>query len=82
MHDLLNQIPPPATAVFPVRSGNLVEPLVDGAVAFDRIAAAVEAATTSVWVCVAFLETDARFPGGRGTFFDLMDDAASRGIDV
>ena len=65
-----------------MRSGNLVEPLVDGAVAFDRIAAAVEAATTSVWVCVAFLETDARFPGGRGTFFDLMDDAASRGIDV
>ncbi len=33
-------------------------------------------------VCVAFLEVDARFPEGRGTFFDLMDGAASRGIDV
>ena len=33
-------------------------------------------------VCVAFLEVDARFPGGRGTFFDLMDGAASRGVDV
>ena len=54
----------------------------DGASAFDRIAAAVEAATTSVMVCVAFLEVDARFPGGRGTFFDLMDGAASRGVDV
>jgi phosphatidylserine/phosphatidylglycerophosphate/cardiolipin synthase-like enzyme len=55
---------------------------VDGASAFDRIATAVEAATTSVMVCVAFLETDAMFPGGLGTFFDLMDDAASRGVDV
>ena len=54
----------------------------DGASAFDRIAAAVEAATTSVMVCVAFLEVDAGFPGGRGTFLDLMDDAASRGVDV
>lgn len=72
---------PSANGAFPVRDGNLVEPLVDGAVAFDRIAAAVEAATTSVWVCVAFLEVDARFPG-RGTFLDLMDAAAARGIDV
>ncbi len=73
---------PPATGAFPVRPGNLVEPLVDGASAFDRIAAAVEAATTSVWVCVAFLEVDARFPGGRGTLFDLLDAAAERGVDV
>jgi len=72
---------PPANGTLPVRDGNLVEPLVDGAVAFDRIAAAVEAATTSVWVCAAFLEVDARFPG-RGTFLDLMDAAAARGIDV
>ncbi len=82
MGESLERFSPPASATFPVRSGNLVEPLVDGAVAFDRIAAAVESATTSVWVCVAFLETDARFPGGRGTFLDLMDDAASRGVDV
>ena len=80
--DDLVRIPPPTGAIFPPRTGNHVEPLVDGASAFDRIAAAVEAATTSVMVCVAFLETDAGFPGGRGTFFDLMDDAASRGVDV
>ena len=79
---------PPATGAFPVREGNLVVPLVDGAVAFDRIAAAVEAATSSVWVCVAFVEVGARFPGGpgsvgqRGTFLDLMDAAAARGVDV
>ena len=80
--DDLTRIPPPSGAAFAPRVGNHIEPLVDGAVAFDRIAAAVEAATTSVRVCVAFLETDARFPGGRGTFLDLMDDAASRGVDV
>ena len=80
--DDLVRIPPPIGAVFPPRTGNHVEPLVDGASAFDRIATAVEAATTSVMVCVAFLETDAMFPGGRGTFFDLMDGAASRGVDV
>ncbi len=80
--DDLRRIPPPIGAVFPPRTGNHVEPLVDGASAFDRIATAVEAATTSVMVCVAFLETDAMFPGGRGTFFDLMDGAASRGVDV
>ena len=80
--DDLRRIPPPTGAIFPPRTGNHVEPLVDGASAFDRIATAVEAATTSVMVCVAFLETDAMFPGGRGTFFDLMDGAASRGVDV
>ena len=80
--DDLLRIPPPPGAIFPPRSGNHIEPLVDGASAFDRIAAAIETATTSVMVCVAFLEVDARFPEGRGTFFDLMDGAASRGIDV
>ena len=80
--DDLVRIPPPAGAIFPPRPGNHVEPLIDGASAFDRIAAAVEVATTSVMVCVAFLEADARFPNGRGTFFDLMDGAASRGVDV
>jgi len=56
--------------------------MVDGAVAFDQIAEAVETAAVSVWVCVAFLETEAQFPGGRGTFFDLMDCASERGLDV
>ena len=82
MDEILDRYPPPASAAFPLRSGNLVEPLVDGAVAFERIARAVELATTSVWVCVAFLEVEARFPGGRGTFLELMDSARKRGIDV
>ncbi len=77
-----DHIPSATGGAFPARDGNLVEPLVDGGVAFDRIAAAVESAVSSVWVCVAFLEVDARFPGGRGTFFDLMDGAAGRGLDV
>ncbi len=80
--DLLDRFPPPTSAAFPLRSGNLIESLVDGAEAFDQIAGAVEAATTSVWVCVAFLELDARFPGGRGTFLDLLDTAAGREVDV
>lgn len=77
-----DHIPSATSGAFPPRDGNLVEPLVDGGVAFDRIAAAVESATSSVWVCVAFLEVGARFPGGRGTFLDLMDGAARRGLDV
>ena len=82
MSESLEYFPPPPSAVFPVRSGNLIEPLVDGALAFDRIASAVEAAITSVWVCVAFLEVEVQFPGGRGTFLDLMDAAVDRGVDV
>ena len=80
--DLLDRFPPPTSAAFPLRSGNMIESLVDGAEAFDQIAGAVETATTSVWVCVAFLELDARFPGGRGTFLDLLDTAADREVDV
>ncbi|MBV14434.1 MAG: hypothetical protein CL505_05105 [Actinobacteria bacterium] len=80
--DDLSVYPPPAEAPFAPREGNLVRPLVDGAFAFDLIAEAVEAAVSSVWVCVAFIETGATFPGGRGTFLDLMDLAAGRGIDV
>ncbi|MDG2427562.1 MAG: phosphatidylserine/phosphatidylglycerophosphate/cardiolipin synthase family protein [Acidimicrobiales bacterium] len=82
MSESLKRFPSPASAVFPVRSGNLIEPLVDGAMAFDRIASAVEAATASVWVCVAFLEVEVQFPGRRGTFLDLMDAAVDRGVDV
>ena len=80
--DDLSVYPPPLDAPFGPREGNLVRPLVDGSVAFDLIAGAVEAAVSSVWVCVAFVETTATFPGGRGTFLDLMDRATGRGVDV
>ncbi|HJO80647.1 MAG: hypothetical protein CL435_05705 [Acidimicrobiaceae bacterium] len=78
----LRAYPASAEGAFPPREGNLVLPLVDGAVAFDLIAEAVEAAVSSVWVCVAFIEVDAIFPHGRGTFLDLMDTATGRGINV
>jgi phosphatidylserine/phosphatidylglycerophosphate/cardiolipin synthase-like enzyme len=68
--------------VFPVRAGNHIRPLVDGGPAFSRIIEAVEAATASVWVTVAFIETTLELPGGRGSPFDVLDRAASRGLDV
>jgi cardiolipin synthase A/B len=75
-------IPIPDSAFFPPRERNAITPLVDGGIAFDRIASTIESATSSLWVCVAFLEQEATFPEGRGTFFDLLDGAASRGLDV
>src|SRR3989454_9068826 len=67
---------------YPPRPGNAVRPLVDGEPAFRRIAEAVEAARASVWVTVAFIERDLALPGACGTFFDLLDRAAARGLDV
>jgi phosphatidylserine/phosphatidylglycerophosphate/cardiolipin synthase-like enzyme len=75
-------IPSAERGAYPVREGNVVRPLVDGAVAFARIAAAVEAARARVWVTIAFIERDLELPGARGTFFDLLDRAAARGLDV
>tara|TARA_B100000686_G_scaffold317082_1_gene365538 strand:- start:3602 stop:4945 length:1344 start_codon:yes stop_codon:yes gene_type:complete len=75
-------IPHPNSAFFPVREGNAITPLIDGGIAFNQIASTIESATSSIWVCVAFLEPEATFPGGRGTFFDLLDSAAIRGLDV
>ncbi len=67
---------------YPPRPGNAVRPLIDGEPAFRRIVEAVEAARASVWVTVAFIERDLALPGARGTFFDLLDRAAARGLDV
>jgi cardiolipin synthase len=75
-------IPPAASGTYPVRSGNAVQPLVDGDPAFRRICEAVEAARTSVWVTVAYLERDVPMPGERGSFFDVLDAAVARGLDV
>jgi phosphatidylserine/phosphatidylglycerophosphate/cardiolipin synthase-like enzyme len=55
---------------------------VDGEPAFRRICEAVEAARESVWVTVAFLRRQMQMPDGRGTFFDVLDRAAERGLDV
>jgi len=75
-------IPAARNAAYPVREGNAVRPLVDGGPAFRRICQAIEAATCSVWVTVAFLEDAFRMPDGRGSLFDVLDRAAKRGLDV
>ena len=70
-----------ALGAYPVRSGNLVQPLVDGVPAFRRIAEAIAAARHSLWLTVAFYAPDFRFPDGRD-LFDVLDDVVARGQDV
>lgn len=70
------------TGSYPARAGNAVRPLIDGIPAFQRICAAIEAATTSVWVTVAFLHDDFELPDERGSLFDVLDRAHARGLDV
>jgi phosphatidylserine/phosphatidylglycerophosphate/cardiolipin synthase-like enzyme len=67
---------------YPIRAGNLVRPLVDGEPAFRRIGEAVRAARTSVWVTVAFHDMEFAMPDGEGSFFDVLDRAQARGLDV
>ncbi len=82
MHRDAAHVPHADTGAYPLRAGNAVRPLIDGGPALARIAAAVEAARSSVWVTIAFIERDAALPGGHGTVFDLLDRAAARGVDV
>jgi cardiolipin synthase len=78
----MTAIPPARAAAYPQRRGNRARPLVDGEPAFRRICEAVETARRRVWVTVAFLDHDVRMPDGRGTFFDVLDRAGARGLDV
>jgi cardiolipin synthase len=50
--------------------------------AFRAILSAVERATSSVWLTVAFLDEDLVFPDHHGSFFDALERAAARGLDV
>jgi cardiolipin synthase len=75
-------IPFVTSGSYPVRRHNRVRPLVDGVPAFRRIGEAVEAARHSVWVTVTFFADDFQMPEGRGSFFDLLDRAVARGLDV
>ncbi|MEO2169071.1 MAG: phosphatidylserine/phosphatidylglycerophosphate/cardiolipin synthase family protein [bacterium] len=77
-----SHIPPALNSSYPLREGNLLTPLIDGPAAFGRIAEAVEMAEHSVWVTLAFHESEFRFPGGHGSLLDLLDAAAQRGVDV
>jgi cardiolipin synthase A/B len=82
MSDSRHHIPFQLPASYPIRSGNFVQPLIDGEPAFRRICEAVEAARHSVWVTVTFIRDGFRMPYGRGTLFDVLDKAVVRGIDV
>jgi cardiolipin synthase len=75
-------VPSVESGSYPLRQGCAVTPLVDGVPAFRRICEAAEQATRSVWVTVAFLDQDVRMPDHHGSFFDVLDRAEDRGIDV
>lgn len=70
------------TSSYPVRGGNLVRPLIDGIIAFRRICEAIDAAEHSVWLTVTFMWPAFEMPDGRGSALEVLDRAASRGIDV
>ena len=76
-----SHIPHAKACSYPVRAGNFARALIDGEPAFRRICEAVDAARKSVWLTIAFLYPDFRMPDGR-SLFDVLDDAAARGIDV
>ncbi len=67
---------------YPTRTGNAVRPLIDGVPAFWRICEAVEEAQYSVFLTVAFIHPEFAMPDGRGSLFDVLDDAVQRGLDV
>jgi hypothetical protein len=72
-------IPHPIIGSYPVRTGNAVRPLVDGAPAFRRIGEVIDRARHSVWLTVAFYTPDFRMPDGRGSLFDVLDRAVAPG---
>src|SRR5205085_6982123 len=76
------RIRPAVSSSYPLRPGNFVRPLVDGIPAFRAILSAVEAAKQSVWVTVALLDHDLAFPDAHGSFFDVVERAAARGVEV
>lgn len=80
--DLTSRIPGASPSSYPVRWGNQVRPLVGPDAIFRRIGAAVEGASHSVWLTIAFCEEDFQFVDGRGSLFDVLDRAAGRGVDV
>lgn len=78
--DLLT--PAPVYGSYPLRDGNSVCPLIDGAPAFRRIREAVEAATTSIYATITFMWPSFRWPDDGALPLDIIEAAASRGVDV
>jgi cardiolipin synthase A/B len=82
LHERSCAIPHAPRASYPIRSGNVIRPLIDGEPAFRRVCEAIEAAKHSVWATVTFLWAACQMPDGRGTPLDVLNRAAERGIDV
>lgn len=78
----MSPVPFVESGSYPVRPGNILQPLIDGTPVFRRICEAVESARQSVWICAAFCTIDFRMPDARGSFFDVLDRAQARGLDV
>ncbi|WP_274648743.1 phospholipase D-like domain-containing protein [Paenibacillus humicola] len=75
-------IPYARGASYPVRSGNVLRPLIDGEPAFRRVCEAIEQAKISVWATVTFMWAACQMPDGRGSPLDVLSRAAERGLDV
>jgi phosphatidylserine/phosphatidylglycerophosphate/cardiolipin synthase-like enzyme len=67
MHKTMEDGPIPfvQSGSYPMRSGNLVRPLIDGEPAFRRICQAIEVARKSVRVTVTFMWAAFEMPDGR-----------------
>lgn len=70
------------SGAYPTRSGNHVQPWIDGEPAFRRICQAIEAAQDSVWATITFMWDSFQMPDGRGSALDVLENAARRGVDV
>jgi cardiolipin synthase A/B len=75
-------IPHTPRTSYPIRYGNILQPLIDGEPAFRRICEAIEAAKHSVWATVTFMWAACQMPDGRGSPLDVLNRVAERGLDV
>jgi cardiolipin synthase A/B len=75
-------IPAVRACSYPARPGNTLRPWIDGEPAFRRLCEAIDSASQSVWVTVAFMWADFQMPDGRGSALDVLSRAAARGLDV
>ncbi|MDF1721911.1 MAG: phosphatidylserine/phosphatidylglycerophosphate/cardiolipin synthase family protein [Minwuia sp.] len=75
-------IPLVSSGSYPARAGNRIRPWIDGEPAFRRICQAIGDAQASVWVAVTFMWPEFRMPDDQGSGLDLLQRAASRGLDV
>ena len=75
-------IPSIQSSSYPLRTGNLLQPLIDSGPTFRRLCEAIDRAQRSVWLAVTFIDPDFQMPDNRGTIFDVLNRAASRGLDV